>query len=288
MGIKNARAHYDAPETPYVLVALFGSLYLWLVAIFYNPDLVILVLAAIFTGLSLALSVMSGVTNTLVLPTKVFPKVKIIAVSLLTLLLLGSVSAGYLYIQKYRALAYAKEGSPENFEKAVSVDRLSVYYRSLANAYLSRTSSDQEDFPELYAKALAVAQKSVEIDSSNYANWLALGAIYGLAGELGVEGAYEQALSAFLKAQELNPTSPTIPLALARLYFGAGKQTEAVQYLNQTISLKPNYTPAYLLAANVARESGDKETARTALELGLSASPGDQDLLTALDGLDEE
>jgi len=287
------------PNHVYALISSLGALYLWIMAVFYTPGLVVLFLASLLTGISVATFVFGTNLSNFVITTNISSKVKALTILLLTIFSIGVLSIGYLYVNKYRALAYYNESVDEtnasNFdsaiiltEKASSIDSSDMYQRAIASAYTSLliqklqapTNSKeqetlQEEFVKLFTAATSAIEKAIEIDKSNYVNWLMQGDIYANAVEFKLEGAYERSLSAYKEAGRLNPSNPFIFLQLARLESLNKNMGGAVDYLNKAIALKPNYTDAFLFASGIALEGGDLETAIRAAELAIESAPDD-------------
>ncbi|HEY4515054.1 MAG TPA: tetratricopeptide repeat protein [Candidatus Paceibacterota bacterium] len=283
--------------SPFFYPAIFGSLYVWVLAFVYIPDLVLLAMGAILTGMAMAIATMDGNLNVEIVSTRLHSRNKYLAILILVILLLGSLSIGYLYIQKYRALGYQKEadrvvGSDlvaalRALDKATSIDKSELYYRSIAQANLSilanlvanpgNTDNNilNQEFLRLYNEALKAARLAVEIDPSGYINWVLLGNVYESATPLGVDKAYENAKDAYNRAAIENPTSPFVAFEPARLEAAHNNPKGAVDYLNRSINLKPNYSRAYIFAAQLALSRGDLETAIETSEQGVKVAPGD-------------
>lgn len=278
----------------YHLVAAVGVLYLWTFAFIYTPGITMITLTFIFTGLLIALNIESGKLKELVISTKIFPSLNKAAFLAIVLFSLGVASVGYLYVQMYRAAAFYQKGDLESLQKAAAIDDQDGYFRALTVQYMlelgqviSSDSGDnvealREHFRQVYNKVLEAAVAARDRDKSNYSNWITLGRAYSSSVYLGIEGAYEEAKTAYQNAFKLNPTSPTVPYEQARLEWNKQDSTVALGYLNQTLELKRDFVPAYLLAAEIALSGGDEPTARKALELGVSYSPSDPDILLRL------
>jgi len=105
---------------------------------------------------------------------------------------------------------------------------------------------------------------AVSINESNYQNWLLLAQVYGNLAGVNVEGAYEQAKTAYEKAFEANPTNPLPKLRLAQLSIARNDVVGARTYLNEAIALKPDFALAYFLLSQVEAADGQGDAAVTA------------------------
>ena len=90
---------------------------------------------------------------------------------------------------------------------------------------------------------------------------------------------YAQTLKTFLKAHQLSPTDPKITYNLALIHQELKKDTEAINWLEQTVRLKPNYTQARLTLAKLYQETGQNEKAQKQLEKILIYDPKNPGIL---------
>ena len=272
----------------YHYATAIGSLFLWLVAVVYIPELPLLILATIFTGVSISLNVMSGQIQNAIISTRFSSKLKYFAITVFVFVGLGIISVSYLYLQKYRALVYFGRGE---FENATQLDNQSVYYRALAENYIlvllekvnqikdsKEAEKFQPEFISLLDRAVKAANRATELDPSDYLNWNILGDVYARATFLGVEGAYDHAKLAYESGMKSNPTNPMVYLKLAQLELEHKNTEVAVAHINKALALKPNYTEAYILASQIALSGGDVETAIRSIEFGVAADPNNFDL----------
>lgn len=102
---------------------------------------------------------------------------------------------------------------------------------------------------------------AVSINSGNYQNWLALAGLYKSLAGAGVQGAYENARTAFEKAYASNPANPTPLVQMAQLDISLDNEDGALALLNDAIKLKADFAAAYLLRSQVYAGKGDGEAA---------------------------
>ena len=87
-------------------------------------------------------------------------------------------------------------------------------------------------------------------------------------------------------AQKLAPTDPKITYNLGVLASRQGEKDEAINWLEQTINLKPNYETARLALAKIYQQTGEKEKAEEQLKYLLQfINPQNEEAQKLLEGL---
>lgn len=125
---------------------------------------------------------------------------------------------------------------------------------SLQKLMASSDTNDEAARSRLQTKLEETIQHglaAVAIDGQSYQNWLLLASLYAQLAGSNVEGAYENARTAFENAVQENPTSPIPYMNLAQLELLQGNAEEALALLAQTVQLKTDYAPAYYLASQI-------------------------------------
>lgn len=255
-----------------LLVTIFGTLIIWLGALLYTPSFVLLMLGFVLVGLLLALAHLNGLVPKKTL-SLINPLNRPIAILTMVLMAVGLLSLGWLVMERsvasYHFVRAANlsnvEGSTiEEVEmallKATQFAPLDVYYRSVSELNFSKaqaiaTSATgtpevlRENFEQSIARSLDAARAAVGANPRGYSNWVLLGSIYSslVPEPLKIEGAYENALSAFGEAYRTNPNNPEVPLLLAQLEINNKKPDQARSYIRSAINLKQDYTNAYAL-----------------------------------------
>ncbi|HEY0979605.1 MAG TPA: tetratricopeptide repeat protein, partial [Candidatus Paceibacterota bacterium] len=92
---------------------------------------------------------------------------------------------------------------------------------------------------------------------------------------LNIEGAYDNAKTAYDTAIALNPTSPVLPYAVAQLEIARQNPEAASEALMQAISLKRDYTQAIFLLSQLEAEQGRAREALEAAEAAAYFAPND-------------
>jgi tetratricopeptide (TPR) repeat protein len=273
------------------LSSFLAGVYLWLMMIFYTPNVVLVTLAFFFTGIYLA-SLRHHTDNRLKERSFVFannPKTGFASVFILTFLLLltvvGMYSAGKTYFSAVKfqsgVIALNVDGDVDRAQDtivaAAELDEQDRQFRLLSDisvarlvALQSETDISEEELRnrfQLYlAQAIEAGQRATELDPNNYQNWLALGRVYQSVVPLGIEGAYENAETSFAKALELNPNGPGTYLTLARLEVSNGDTLKARDYIAEALTLKSNYTDAIFLLSQIEISEGNVDEAIKSIE----------------------
>lgn len=265
-----------ARENSFIISSAFlFSLFLWSSFLFYAPSKSVLALAFIYTGLFLAGTTISGVTDRRVIRFRQNPALAFLSLLILVVVLLGNAALLYgigkravasVYFQQ--AALSANDGNidvaREKSIRAINLSGQDIYYNGLSQISVARTNSvinsqagteaeRQAAFQESLSESIAAAQAAVRARPENYANWIALGALYEslVPSPLSVEGAYESAKDAYETARTKNPRSPEPDYLLARLEVARGESAAAREYLSRALDLKNDYAAGYLLLTQI-------------------------------------
>jgi tetratricopeptide (TPR) repeat protein len=161
-----------------------------------------------------------------------------------------------------------------------------LYYRTLSELNLIRirqvanqttgTADERRGIFEASLTAgLSAAQNAIKVNESNYQNWIALGSLYEILvpAPLSVQGAYENAKVAYEEALKRNPTSPEIPLLLARTEVAHGDTAAAREFIKQSLVHKNDYVDAYFLLTQLEIVENNLSQAIAAAEAVALLSP---------------
>lgn len=116
---------------------------------------------------------------------------------------------------------------------------------------------------------------AIDIDSSNYQNWLVLAQVYDSLAGANVQGAYEEAKKNYERAFEANPTNPVPKLRLAQLAVAQNDADGARGYLNEALALKPDFAAALFLLSQVEASAGRGDVAVQAAAAAVQLVPDD-------------
>ncbi len=116
---------------------------------------------------------------------------------------------------------------------------------------------------------------AVEINGLDYQNWLQLAGLYSQLAGAQIEGAYDNARAAYVRAQEANPTSPLPLLNLGQLDAIQGNLDSALENLGKAVALKPDLASAYYLASQIYVAKSDANNALLAAAQAARYAPND-------------
>lgn len=263
------------------LSSFLGALYLWTIAIFQSPTPILLALAFLVTGISIAsLMFRSNAPRQFSIVFADNPNFGFVAALLLTLLFLGGISGIFAVGQRYAAgILYQK--AVMDLQETGNVDRSEGYVqRALAlydadtylrfhtelsmwrlNELVAAENISNEDrqtrFQAVLTDAITRAQAATQNDPQEYRNWMILGMVYGRVVPLGIQGAYENAARAYDTASSLRPDSPSIALAYAYIERARSNNDQAEKYTAEALRLRGAYTEAMFLMAQIQLEKGN-------------------------------
>lgn len=282
-----------------VLTSALASLYLWVFSVFYVTDTAVLVLTFVLSGVFMAVLAKEGVIRNYEFSFLSDPRLSFVSVLLVVVLLISSVSAGYLLFRKYSALYNYGQGlyavnvsgnvtdAETNLIRAIQYDEQDLYYRTLSSIEVARLQSlfGSSDMPQdklveavktTLSQASGAARRSVDINKSNYLNWMALGRVGEVVVPLkAITDAYKLASDSYNTARSLNPNNPAIDLSLARLEVANNNLTKAKDYINSAIQKKSNYTEAYFLLSQIYVSQGNISEGVAKAEQAVLFSPND-------------
>ncbi len=286
------------------LISFVGTLYLSVATIFVLPSSVVLALTFVFLGIfvsSLRFATRSGQWGVVFARS---PRVGFVVVFKLTLLLLASIVAAYSLVGRYiaqvdiaragsalsagdldaankatnSALTFVAHPAAYQIQSQIAQARLQLL---LASTTLS-ASEAQQSFQNTLSAGINAALTATRVDGANYQNWLALGNLYATVVPLNVDGAYDNAKTAYEKAVELYPTSASIQFVLGQLAVAGGDSELAQEYLKKAIALKQNYTAAIFLLSQLEVAAGNLNDALASAEAAAYFTPNNQNVLFQL------
>jgi tetratricopeptide (TPR) repeat protein len=299
IGGKFAITKHENRSTHYLVFSSFVlTLYLWLVTIFYVPGVAMFALAFVMTGVFISSLVKSGSIKNIEFSFLDNQKVGFISVLLIIILMITSVVGGYFFTQRFISAYIFNKGvrefntkgdivsSEPLILKASKLFKSDIYYRALTevqitklNFILSKKNVGEEktrvNFQDTLGNAIKNAKKAISVDKTNYLNWILLGKVYESIVLAGVDGAYENAVSAYNQALVLNPTSPEVHLVLARVEISRGKLDKSKEHISKAIEMKGNYTEAIFLLSQIQASEGNLDNAIKTVQKASILSPND-------------
>lgn len=311
IGFKSTfKALKDGSEGYFISLVFVSTVYLWVFSALYVPSNAILGLTFMFTGVLISLLIQGGVIKFKNLSMQDNKIGKFVFSAVIVLLVLASIVGAYAIGQKYVASIYGQKGlmslnqedglakAEESMLKSVRLSSQDTYYRFLSelNLYKLQQIATNKELPEEELKAqfqatldetVMNAQKAVEANRYNYQNWFALGKIYESLVSFGIEGAYEQAINAYVSTSNLSPQNPSIPFIIGVMEYSNKRYESATPALERAVILKPNYSDAkYFLGLSYYYADRDDEAILQFKDLIL-LNPENADVKTMLNNLEK-
>jgi tetratricopeptide (TPR) repeat protein len=265
----------------YFGVTTFASaVFLWIMSYLYVSGPVILLLTALFTGLSFvayqALVPQAGRTFALVSSRRR----GFFLMTLVIVLIVGSVSAVFTMGKQYVAQAQFTEarttatdaaqfqqmaGSafsqyPDDiFLGTLAQSRLVVLRQMLALE--NPTEEDQAKFVNEARQAVAEAEEAIRLDPSNPGGHATLADILIVLAAVGFEDAENRANGKLADAKWRDPLNPLYPMAAASLAIQLQDNELARKEIATALTLKRNYSEALFLLSQIDVQEGKIEDA---------------------------
>ncbi|MFH1472879.1 MAG: tetratricopeptide repeat protein [bacterium] len=284
------------------------AFFIWVATFLYVPSRAVLALAFIFTGLLVAGARTSGIIQTREIVFSNKTVTNFITVFLAIILVMGSAAmtlkvfqgtVSAYHFQRAVVLSNTEGASVDEVEseivKATTLTPLDTYYRAISQVNVARAQAalnategtaeeNQQKLQSAISNSIASLQQATVVAPGNYENWLSLGSIYSslVPAPFSLDGAYEVAQSAYAEALKRNPTSPEIPLLLARLELDNGNLEGARTHINESISLKTDYADAYFLLTQLEISQNNVKEAIKSAETASFLSPNNAGIFLQL------
>ena len=289
LGVKGLRKVQEPLSRFIVASTFFTSSFLWLISLLYSPSHVIILLTFIMTGIFLGALCLENVIENKEYKIDAGSKTKTV-VTLVSIILIIAIALWLLvYIKKVIALksfqgavSTLNKSANKEIEKAevgirsaLAWDKSDMYYRAISEIDMMKISPilqtlqaqsekdpktiDQELLKQvnnLIQDAASSTLSAISVDPTNYYNYVANARVNELANSLKIDGAYENAKTAYSKALQYNPYSPLLYLNVAQLEASMEKADEAQKYIGAALQLKQNYTEAIYLLSQIQVAQG--------------------------------
>ncbi|MBA3789381.1 tetratricopeptide repeat protein [Patescibacteria group bacterium] len=292
---------FRAPIDPYArftsVASFTGTLYVLALMVFAVPGPMVLIAGFLLAGIFISSLRYGGARQEWGIIFAKNPRVGFLVVFGLTLLLLASVVASYVVIERYLAdRAYAQASvalskgdvatASTNINRSILFAPSDRGYQLAAEAgilQMNKIAGDttlsptqaQQQFQSVLSTSIQAALTATKLAPNNYLNWIVLGNVYQTVVPLNIDGAYQNAVAAYQHAITLDPTDPTLPYTLAQLAIVHKDAAAAQTQLQQAISLKPDYTQAIFLLSQLEVQEGKAKEALQAAEAAAYFSPND-------------
>jgi len=272
-----------------------GALYLWGMAFLYAPGAVILLLAALFTGITFTSYGALISTRSFSLSISSNKRAGFMLVGVVMVIIIGASSGLYYVGQQYVsvysygvALQKLQKGidsknAEQEIANAYATSNNEVYALQLAsyqlakiNAYTSiekLSAEQQQELDDSVRNGINAARIAVAKDSTDSATWSTLGSILSVLAGAKVEGTKDGSHEAFEKARSFDPQNPIYLLLEAQLASRAGDLALARTKTEEAIKLKSNYTEALLFMSQIDIAEGKTENAIATTRAIISIEP---------------
>jgi len=284
----------SAPEKVVALCLGTSAVFLWTAMLFYVPSQNSILLSFTLAGAAFGFCMKKpNVHGTSTESSRAAQ----VGFGILSLCVVGLVLwGGFTTARRFMVQSYINQGAVEmtkgdvdqalvlaakaqKIEPVADSYRLAVAARTVKIQQIasikSPTQEDQEIFKDEVEKVIVDGQRVITIAPQDYRGYVALARVYDLLATLGVSGAYDNAKDTYNKAAVLNPTSPEIPLLLARLEAGNSRDLRSIETnLSKSLTLKPDYTDAILFLVQLNVANKDMPNAIKAAQAAVRSAPG--------------
>lgn len=261
-------------------VSFASSTFIWVMSYVYEPGTAILLIGALFTGLTFV-SAGTLLPNTVRTVPLVVNRQRgffmmAVVIIVITNIIMMSISVSKQYVAQHSfSKVRATAESVEEFER-VATEAFILYpddrfvslraqiQLSNLNALLrlnQPTEEDQRKFLTTVEQAQIFIDQALSQDMTNPDNHAVLAGVYSGLAVAGINGARERALSALDDAKKLDPQNPGYYLISAQMAARTGDLELARAEINESLRLKPNYTEALFLSAQIDIKEGNTESA---------------------------
>lgn len=285
IGLRTLTRAQDSDRVWYfiALSSFVASAYLWGMSFLYVPSPVLLLLAALTTGVFLAARRTLAPLGERTAELLKNPRVAFMTVAVTVLVVVFSVGAMYYlgrhyigtYVYRAALVSVLEGGDPEvaaqGIARAFSFVEDDLYARQIASYERERMialMSSEEATEEVQARFQQSLQTGIQagmlattLDSTDPETWATLGRVYATVIPLKIEGALERAKEAFERALALDPKNPGRILLLAEVDLLGGDKASARTRIAEAVALKSNYTDALFLLAQLEIEEGNVQAA---------------------------
>ena len=145
----------------------------------------------------------------------------------------------------------------EWYKKAAEKEPSAIYRQRAMQYLVAAYGPEKLNNP---AEAEPIVKKMIEVDASEYLNYIELSKIYENAGR------YDEAEAQLLKAKEVKPKQPEVYAALSSFYNRQGEFEKTVEALNTAADLQPENPQGYQLVAVFYWEKAFKDKRLTAAQ----------------------
>lgn len=272
-----------------------SAFFLFAAIIFYVPSQNIVILAFVLSGAAFGFLWRQGrPAEDMAATPSLYEGVAVLALA--AVLLLSTVVGGATTARRFASQAYTGQGLAalqagrvdDALASAVTAARIEATPDALrlqSDAGLQKLAQIAQDnslkpedaraqFTATVQSVIPAAQAAIAAAPSDYRGYYSLARIYDLLSTLKIEGAYQSAQTAYAAAAQHNPTSPTIPLARARLEAANNNAQGMQEHITKALQLKPDYTDAILFVVQINVANNDLASAIRNTQAAVQSAPG--------------
>ncbi|GEM_PF-322071 len=262
------------------VVSFAAATFIWGMSYVYVPGTTLLILGALFTGLTFAAASALLPDSIKTIPLTTNRRRGFFLMAMIILLVTASVVTIFTVGRQYFAQAeFSKAQATANTVEAVAEAASASYalypddrfLSARAQAYLSSinqllqvsepTEEQQQIFVAAAEEALLAAEEAVKKDSSNPDHHAVLASVFSGLAAAGVAGADKRVETSLAEAMRLDPRNPSYQLIVAQAAARTGDLEKARSMIAQALELKRNFTPAMYLSAQLDIGEGNVEAA---------------------------
>ncbi len=260
-----------------------ASVYLWGMSFIYSTGTTMLILAAVFTGITC-------VAYTSIVPTKAFnfsvfsnKRAGILLVGIVMVVIVVAASSLYYTSRHYSSIASfykaaseivpgsSIEESERAMANAYTLHENDTYARRIAEMQIAKmnlllsiaepTAEQLQQFQQSAASGINAAELAIDNDSTEASNHRVLATIYGILTAAGYTEFKDQSLATIETARHFDPNNPEYYFMEAQIYSRTGEVELAREKVLKAVELKVNYTDALNLLTQLDIAAGNVEEA---------------------------
>ncbi len=277
------------------IITFTSAIYLWLVTIVYVPGATIMLITALITGLAFAVYCYTNPdigTKINIIENRhygVLLIIVVLAIIIASTYAVFTISKQFLAQKNYTNVI--RDFKPDSniididngLQKSQQLFAQDIFVAERARLRLTElnklvtlpepTQLDQQNFQALLVEGISLSEQAIALDSSNPFNYALLTSFYGLLNPTQATEIQTRKDDLIKQTIALDPTNPSYQVLFAQLSARFGDFEKARVYLNESISLKNNYTDALFLLSQLDIEEGKTENAIKVTQDILSIEP---------------
>jgi len=273
-------------------VSFVSATFLWLMSYLYVPGHTLLLLAALFTGITFAAGAAITPARTLQIKLVTNRQRGFGLMALAILLITGSIGTALTVGQQYQAYAtfnkaQASSESIQEIDQQAAVaygqyqddvflgirSRIALLEMNELLAIAEPSEADQQQFVATSERALALANLAIEASPETPDHYAVLSAVFNNLALAGVDGALARSTSSLESAVQIDPYNPVYALLEAQMSAQRGDAVATRAALEEALFLKGNFTEALYLLAQLDIAEGNAEAAIATTEAIISLEP---------------